>query len=59
MTDFVTENAVFRWTVMPMGIFNAPSRQQRIRDHLFFFLNIVSAYLDGIIVETKRNLKRA
>lgn len=33
-TAFVTENGVWKWLVMPMGISGAPSRLQRIMSHL-------------------------
>jgi putative transposase len=55
-TAFRTKDGVFEWTVMPMGLMNAPATFQRFMDSIFEDLDFVKVYIDDIIIASK-NIK--
>jgi transposase InsO family protein len=55
-TAFRTKDGVFEWTVMPMGLMNAPATFQRFMDGIFEDLDFVKVYIDDIIIASK-NIK--
>ena len=50
---FRTKKGVFQWTVMPMGLMNAPATFQRFMDMVFGDLSFVKVYIDDIIIASK------
>ena len=54
-TTFLTRFSVFKYLVIPFGLFNGPaSCQHLINDTLFDFLHcFVQAYLDNILIYSK------
>ena len=55
LTTFLTRFGVFKYLVMPFGLYNGPaSWQHLINDTLFDFLHrFIQAYLDDILIYSK------
>lgn len=51
-TSFSCPLGLYEWTVMPMGLINAPASFQRVMTDIFKDLQFVQVYMDDIVVHS-------
>ncbi|KAL8270240.1 hypothetical protein Esti_005839 [Eimeria stiedai] len=51
-TSFSNPVALFGWTVMPVGLINAPASSQRVMSDLFKDLKLLQVCMDGIVIQS-------
>ena len=55
-TSFTSSAGLYEWTVMPMGLINAPASFQRVMTEVFRDFSFVEAYMDDIVVHSPSNV---